>query len=131
MNIFKKFIHFIFRKRIAELKAKKIADSYELRTEKVIIKKSNKLPKKVKTNKKVNLAEISKKHHQYYLKDLRGFKKTGIKKVELICIDDCECCKDIKNKKIPLSEIRELPMKECPLELCRGRYCAVVEFDLS
>lgn len=69
--------------------------------------------------------------HDYFLRDLKSFKKTGIKKVELICFDDCDCCKDLKNKQIPIEKIKPLPMKECPFAICRGRYTAVVEFDLS
>lgn len=130
MNLLKKVIRFIFRKRIAELKAEQRANNM-VNSVKIVARSSSKSQKIVKTNKKESIEELSQKHHQTYLKHLKEFKKANIKKVELICADNCECCKDIKNKEIPISEIRELPMKDCPLDLCRGRYCAVVEFDLS
>jgi len=71
--------------------------------------------------------------YQNYCKNLQQMENAGIKKVELICADDCECCKSLKNKKIPIGEIKELPMKECPFEenICRARYCAVADFDFE
>lgn len=71
--------------------------------------------------------------YQNYCKNLQQMRNAGIKKVELICADDCKCCKSLKNKKIPIDEIKELPMKECPFEenICRARYCAVADFDFE
>ena len=70
--------------------------------------------------------------NQYYNKHLQGFKKSGIKKVKLICICNCECCKNLLNKEIPIQQIKELPMKECDFEcrICIGaRYLPVIDFD--
>lgn len=62
---------------------------------------------------------------------LKDMKEIGIKKVELVCSQDCECCKEYKNKQIPIEVAPELPMQNCPLWRCFGRWCAIVEFDLT
>lgn len=69
--------------------------------------------------------------NQNYYKHLKEFQKSNIKKVELICAHKCPCCKKLLNKKIPIEKAVELPMEGCELVRCYGRYCAVVEFDLS
>lgn len=119
MNLLKRIIRFIFKKRIAELEAKQQADKM-IGSMRIVTSESS--------NKKggtIISSSVNKKEH------LEQMKNIGIKKVELICIDKCECCKNMFNKKIPINEAVELPRKDCPLEICRGRYAAVVEFDLS
>ena len=106
-NFLKKIICFIFRKRISELKAKQIADSYTIKT----VTSGSHGPGKQST--------------------LQSIKELGIKKVELICPHNCECCKNLFNKKLSIDEVPQLPREECQLERCFGRYCAVVEFNLS
>lgn len=69
---------------------------------------------------------------QFSSRDLQSYKKNGIKKAKIVCIDDCECCKDLKNKIISVSNLKELPIKECPLDcrVCSGAvYQAVFDFD--
>lgn len=111
MKLIKKIIRTLFRKQIAKAKAKYIA-------EKMIDSI------KIGTKDNLNVKPINSG-------DLNHMKETGIKKVELICPQDCECCKNLKNKEIPIDEIVELPHKDCPLVHCYGSYGAVVEFDLS
>ena len=55
-------------------------------------------------------------------------REAGITKVELICFQKCECCVKLMNKEIPIDKAPELPMKDCPLEKCFGRYGAIVKF---
>ena len=47
-----------------------------------------------------------------------------------MCYENCECCKKYANKKIPIEKIKELPIKECPLNarLCIARYRVIIEF---
>lgn len=116
---FKKIIMFVFRKKIAKLKAKQMEKNMIDSMRIVTSESSN------KEGGTIISSSVNKKEH------LEQMKNIGIKKVELICIDKCECCKNMFNKKIPIDEAVELPRKDCPLELCRGKYAAVVEFDLS
>ena len=106
MSFVKNIIRFIFRKRIAELKAKQFA---------------NNMIDSIKT-------VTSGDNGPGVKSTLENMKKTGIKKVELICANKCPCCKKLLNKKISIENAVELPMEGCELVKCYGRYCAVVEF---
>lgn len=79
-----------------------------------------------------NIDEINAQKREYYLKNLESFKKSGVKKVELICGIDgkCECCKDILDKQIPIEQIIELPMADCEYSICHGRYNPVIDFNV-
>ena len=59
---------------------------------------------------------------------LGSMREAGIKLVELICFQSCPCCAHLKNAEIPIDKAPELPMKDCPLEKCFGRYGAIVKF---
>lgn len=54
-------------------------------------------------------------------KEAKEYKESNINYVKLACIGDCECCKNVKNKKIPLDEVFELPRPECEhdVDLCK------------
>lgn len=61
--------------------------------------------------------------------ELQKMKNAGITKAEIICPDDCECCKEYKNKPLLIDELKTLPMSKCENEFCTGRFGAVVEFQ--
>lgn len=71
-------------------------------------------------------------YRTYTKKNIVEMKAAGIKKVKLICHEECECCSKILDKPISISRIKELPIINCPLEvdLCKGAtYVAVLDYD--
>lgn len=67
---------------------------------------------------------------QNFNKKLKEFKNAEVKNVELICFEDCSCCLNLKNNKISINNIPELPMPSCPLNnrLClSARYNPIIE----
>lgn len=66
----------------------------------------------------------------YTEKDLTKMEENNIKKVKLICNEECDCCRSMLNKSFPIAQVKELPMAVCPLEvpLCKG---ATYVVDLS
>ncbi len=62
---------------------------------------------------------------------IERMKLNGIKKVKLICHENCTCCLNYKDKPILLSKIKELPITECEsVTFCSGAgYVAVLDYD--
>lgn len=62
--------------------------------------------------------------------DIEQMKNSGIKKVELICHENCICCKKILDKPISINKIKEIPIKDCPDDIiCSGTYVAVLDYE--
>lgn len=63
--------------------------------------------------------------------ELDKMENSGISRVNIICSNDCDCCKNYKGRVIAIKELDKLPMENCPLENCTGRFGAIVEFDTN
>lgn len=62
--------------------------------------------------------------------DIEQMKNSGIKKVKLICHENCTCCKNLLDKPISINKIKEIPIRDCPDDIiCSGVYGAVLDYE--